>query len=358
MSLKKIALFSLKVVFSAFCIFYLFFKFGHEFSTLHHSFKINWFYLIIGLTFLSLSQVVSIIRWQICSEALGISQNQSKVFSFYLGKIYLISLFCNNFLPSSLGGDFVRIYLLKKNYQNSSWIDCSGSVLIDRAFGVTTLAWIGFIALYLNGQMNIALTYGMGLLALICSIIIFIGLYLGKIFDKVNFFENKNFFETMKQKFLEFCFVLSKIRFSKLAVLKLLALSSFVQILIGLGLISFCSGFNFNIKPESIWIMNPIATLGSLLAPSLSGLGVREGLYAYIFKTLGYSASSGIVLSLTWLASFLIISLPGAFYLIKYKKTLNLESKYIAKASSDNKTFCYSPSNQQNHILSTHETKK
>ncbi len=328
---KKIILIGFKILFSAFCIFYLINQFGDEFKSLHYSLKINWFFIICALFLFGLSQVVSVIRWQICCNCLGITEGNSK-FDFALAKLYLIGLFCNNFLPSSLGGDFVRAYLLKKKYLHSRWIDCAGSVFVDRAFGVTILAWIGFIALFIiektNSLLSHSLLIGMGFIALACTITILVSLQLGN-FVKLSKEElkeeeveedKKSFLESLKLKFIEFALSLNKIQSSKFAIFALLFSSLIIQVLVSFCLLCLCFGLGFKIKFLFIWIMNPLATLGSLFAPSISGLGVREGIYAYVFQALGFPASSGIILSLVWFSTLLIISLPGAFYMLNQKK--------------------------------------
>jgi glycosyltransferase 2 family protein len=333
LSYKKQILIGVKVAFSALCIYHLVQKFGHEFSTVNLSLKrLNFLFLALGVFLYAMSQILSVWRWQACCQSLGISQHLNAP-SKATNRIYLLGLFWNNFLPGSFGGDLVRAYLLKKENRNLKWALCVGSVFIDRAFGVFALCWVGFLsALWVaKGQNAVAqkLIWFTGSLSLGSLVALIVFNYLSNFMSappdiEPEAEEEKSFLEKCQLKLAEFIGALKKIEADKPTLLKMLTASVLVQILVTLCLIALAIGLGLNIKLPLLWLVNPVVTLGSLLAPSVNGLGVREGIYAYLFKSFGYSGSDGIMLSVVWLFVLLLMSLPGAFLIVlKKKKTLS-----------------------------------
>jgi glycosyltransferase 2 family protein len=71
----------------------------------------NIFYIITSALMAYLGVYISILKWDIFLKNYGIFISKLKLYS-----VYSISAFFNNFLPTTIGGDFYRITNLSKNF--------------------------------------------------------------------------------------------------------------------------------------------------------------------------------------------------------------------------------------------------
>ena len=109
--------------------------------------KINLYYFPLVLTFVILNYFISSIRWR---KLLSIYGN-NHISLFYLTKLYFIGAFFNNFLPTSIGGDFYKAYKL-------------GSVISDhsKAFASTFMErFSGVLVLGILASYGLISTFGM-----------------------------------------------------------------------------------------------------------------------------------------------------------------------------------------------------
>ncbi|MFN3657340.1 MAG: lysylphosphatidylglycerol synthase transmembrane domain-containing protein [Pseudolabrys sp.] len=92
-------------------------------------------WIALALVLLAAQVAVLAVRWRaiaaVCGAALGLGA--ALRFSF-------IAMFFNQVLPSTVGGDAARVYLLARH--GAGWASATYSVLIDRAAGMVALAVI------------------------------------------------------------------------------------------------------------------------------------------------------------------------------------------------------------------------
>ena len=71
------------------------------------------FYFVLAFLAIQITVATSIWKWKMLIESSEKNCNDHSI-PTYLGKLYYIGLFFNNFMPGSVGGDVVRIYYLGK----------------------------------------------------------------------------------------------------------------------------------------------------------------------------------------------------------------------------------------------------
>src|SRR5207247_817835 len=76
---------------------------------LHNIINADRWHLTAAFLFVLISYFLGIKRWQVLSRSLGI---EVKFYRFVV--LHFLGLFCNNILPSGIGGDFVKAYYLSK----------------------------------------------------------------------------------------------------------------------------------------------------------------------------------------------------------------------------------------------------
>ncbi|MGW8194317.1 MAG: lysylphosphatidylglycerol synthase transmembrane domain-containing protein [Desulforhopalus sp.] len=127
MSTKKIVVLLLKILFSSTLIFFL-----YRTVPLQEIWRIvvdiDWRYLLPAFVLLFTNTLLSALKWRQLLLADGVDIPLS-----VLTKTYLVGSFYNIFLPSSIGGDFYRIYDIAKRSEET--MRSAASVFADRFSG-------------------------------------------------------------------------------------------------------------------------------------------------------------------------------------------------------------------------------
>ncbi len=222
--------------------------------------------------------------------------------NFTLGqalKLSFIGLFTTNFLPSTIGGDFIKLGGAIQSGLNAASV--TGSLIIDRLIGMTTMAAflpIGLIAL--PAEINFQ-----GVLDATAP---------GVLFHQV--------WEKIKDYYLRV-----------IKALKIWIKHPF-QLFIAAGFSFFHMACIFTMvylilqelnDPISWWISGGLWVLVyfvTLLPFSINGLGLQEASLSIVFTSFaGITESNSLVLAIVIRILFMIASLPGAFFLPKILST-------------------------------------
>ena len=254
------------------------------------------------------SQVfLGIIRWKrfLILKEITISINRC-------GKIFWTGLLFNQVLPSSVGGDAIRTFLLMKS---GFKIGVSSiSILLDRMFGL-----IGLLILLL-----IFIPISKYFIPDIISILqIYFLIILMTIFISVIFFLDIFVKRLSKYKFFQLISTLAKdgryvLRNTQLAItLIILSISIHVLTVLSIGFIAL--SLNIIVPWSFLFIIVPIVILLVFIPISISGWGLREGIMVFGLSFVGISGAEALTLSLTYGFFLLITSLPGIVFLITNK---------------------------------------
>jgi len=221
-----------------------------------------------------------------------------------------IGLFFNNFLPTSAGGDLLKIYYASQG--SGRKMGAIAAVLTDRFFGLFTIFLLASVALLLeknvkNSGVLTILTWGILSLFLLITFLtlnkncsskikgILEGVFKGE--SKM-----KSFFEAISQ-------TIERIRKAKIFIVYMLFLSLIIQFLC-IGIIFLLSkSLSLNIAFSVLIVIVPIIFVVSMF-PSINGLGIREGAYVYFLGEM-VGRGNAFALSLLFLSLTLLLSLIG-----------------------------------------------
>ena len=239
----------------------------------------------IDLHFFLLSPIAYFISQIIASERLRNLLNISgfKLTFFENGKIYLIGIFYNFFIPGGIGGDIYKTYLFKKiyNWEISQTIKI---IIKDRLIGLGAL----FILLvFLDNDLILKLNL---FNKIILSLILFA---MGSFITKV-VFENNNGF--VKSLFLSIAAQLFQFISIILIILSLTIDSNIIEILFVFIISSILSVFSFG------------------------GIGLREYIFYSAAYVLTISEELSTSIGLLFTISAVICSVPGFYFSIKKPK--------------------------------------
>ena len=95
---------------------------------------------------------LSVIRWRVLLLAQHIDIPLPCLF-----KSYMVAIFFNNLLPSTIGGDVVRIHDTYRMGNNKG--GAIAAVFVDRLLGICVLMSFVFLSLLISGQLNLFSSY-------------------------------------------------------------------------------------------------------------------------------------------------------------------------------------------------------
>ncbi len=224
-----------------------------------------------------------------------------------LFQLYMIGTFFNLFMPGTVGGDIVKAYYLYKEDKQKT--NPLVSVFMERYMGLCaliTIAFIGFVLGYdyIRNSLVEKMFYLISLLFVVGSLFVI-------------YFPYERFYKKLERARGS----IRKYIFNTPVFVKTFILSLFVQ---GFGVIVVYLlgiGMSINLELKYYLIFVPIITVISMVPISLSGLGIREYGFMYIFTNFGISKEKAVGLSLMWFLTMLVTGFIGMFfYIIKKSK--------------------------------------
>ncbi len=275
----------LKITISLFLIFVLLHKID-----IHHLkeiiFRIGIENFIILSMMYMLSQVISSIRWHFVIKSLD-----RDIPALELLRVYLIGMFANIFLPSIIGGDALKAYIISKKIGLEKSIS---SIFLERYNGLLALLFISLLSvLFFHNFFNYKITIAV----ILINIFSYISIYSLKFIQGSNkikqFYKNITIFHKSKN------FILVS------------SLSFLVQITV--ILIYYICGNMLGLKVDWIYYFAfiPIINLISFLPISFNGIGVREFSFVFFFHFAGLNKLYAISLSIEVFFVTLFCSLFG-----------------------------------------------
>lgn len=250
---------------------------------------------LASLLIYCLAQIVSSYRWQLLARAVGFNAPLRQYVA-----LYYVGMFFNLFLPTSMGGDVVRAWLLAGG-PGRRW-QAALSVFSERFAGLMMLLALACLATIPNRSVlptwALALVWGS---AAGGGIGVLLLPFLSRRFTSL---------QNLTQ-------ALSLYRSQHGRLIVVLVLSLLVQIsgIVQVGLLGQALGLPVPVLAYAVVI--PLVTLLTMLPLSVNGVGVREGFLVLLLAPLGVHEAGAVALGLLWLAVLASASLiGGAVYLL------------------------------------------
>ncbi len=268
------------------------------------------FYAIIVYFFFV---IISAWRWQVLLDF--------KKFTVPFGKttvLYFIALFFNNLLPTTVGGDVMRVlYTMKKRKA-----DALAIVLVDRILGFVGLfVFALFAVLYLliaKRQTEFLPFIVIGLIVIVLITYVFFSerVYsmLAPVVLRIRVFRLGERLNRLHEAATAFGGAWGPITLCiahSIIIQALLALAPFF-VFLAMG------NLEVNLLPFFIYV--PIINVVSMIPISFNALGVREYFYVLLFARAGVAGETSLAVSLVSFFLLFLLSLLGGLFFIFYKK--------------------------------------
>ena len=264
--------------------------------------------LVLALALQLASNVVAALRWRLIMDRIG----HARPLAFYLGS-YFKGWFFNQGLPTSIGGDGIRILDLTRTGSRAE--EAFSGVFIDRIIGLAGLLLLNLGALLLNRSLlprDLALV-----LALIVS---------GLLAGLLALFFLRKFRLFTSGRFLGYLGRLSERYFSVYSTpgsaLVQLGLSLLTHLLAMTAFFVLGRGTGLDFPLAVYLVLVPPVVLLTILPLSLAGWGIREGAMVGFFLLVGADRDRVVSFSLLYGLTAFAASLPGLVVFLKQKQSI------------------------------------
>jgi glycosyltransferase 2 family protein len=260
-------------------------------------------FLVAGLLLMCGSFVLAAWRWQRVLAVFG-----SHVPMRTLFKHYLAGQFVGNVLPSTIGGDVLRVSRSSKDVGGARDV-AFAAVVLERLTGFVALPLltvVGFIARpdLLHGRAWVAVIIAVSTVAVLFVIMVLAASprLAGR------FAEHENW---MRYVGIVHIGVDRLRRDPRDALVALFAAMSY-QVTVLLAVYCSVHVIGLRIPNGAVLAFVPAVAIAQVLPISVGGLGVREGLLAFFLHSLGVPTGQAVAVGLLWYAMTLLVSLLGA----------------------------------------------
>ena len=257
-------------------------------------------YLAVGIAMQGISTLIASVRWHLVMQALGFGQD----LRFYL-RSYFKGMFFNQGLPTSIGGDALRVMDVARAGGHRK-TEAFYGVFVDRVLGLSSLLLLNLFAFVMNPALlppAVAMPISAVVAAGVFGFVLFY--HLRRIQALAHVRGVKVFHELSERMNLVFT--------GWRASATQLVLSVTVHIFTVVGMYMLGRGVGLGYDLATYMVIVPPVLLLTVVPISLAGWGVREGAMIGLFLLIGADKSSVLSMSVLYGLVLIVISLPGLY---------------------------------------------
>ena len=267
-------------------------------------------WLIAALGVYAMNVVASTWRWRLLLHAQDVDLPGKTL----LGS-FLVANFFNNFLPSNIGGDVIRIRDTARAAQSKTL--ATTVVLVDRGLGLMGLVLISALGatiaadLHGSGASPIWPAWLWGLFlagAAITAPVVYAPEGFGRLLQPLTIVHP----EWVGTRIDKLTSALGRFRDRPGALAGCFSGALVVQGLMVVFYLTVVYALKISVTPSDLAVIVPISLVVQMLPVSVNGLGVREATFSFYFARLGLPIESAVLLSLMGAALIMFFSLSGA----------------------------------------------
>ena len=267
-------------------------------------------WLAVALAIYFVNVVASSWRWHVL-----LSAQRVNVPIWTLVKSFLVALYFNNFLPSNIGGDFIRIRDTAK--ATGSKTLATLVILCDRVIGVIALVLVAAtgatMVAEIGGHVGSPiwpswLWAGFLIGTIVSAPAVLAPAGVGRLLQPLTVIHP----EWVGDRIEDLTAALSRFREHPGAILGCFAGAVFVQGTIVLFYIAVAHALHVPVEGWDLAVIVPLSFIVQMLPVSLNGFGIREATFSFYFTRVGLPMEAAILTSLVAQAMIMLFSLVGA----------------------------------------------
>jgi uncharacterized membrane protein YbhN (UPF0104 family) len=267
-------------------------------------------WLVAALVVYGMNMLASTWRWRLLLHAQDVRLPDRTL----LGS-FLVANFFNNFLPSNIGGDVIRIRDTAGPAHSKTL--ATTIVLVDRGLGLMGLVLISALGatvaadLHGSGASPIWPSWLWALFlvaAAIAAPVMYAPEGFGRLLQPLTVVHP----EWVGTRIDKLTAALSRFREHPGALAGCFSGALFVQGLMVVFYLAVVYALKIPITPSDLAVVVPLSLVVQMLPVSVNGLGLREATFSFYFSRLGLPIESAVLLSLMGAALIMFFSLSGA----------------------------------------------
>jgi len=254
--------------------------------------ELEYHYILLLVLMVIIRNWLAAIRFQFLTSL------RKNIGIWLLNKQYFVAAMFNLLLPTSLGGDGVRVIMLSNC--GISKMEGLSFIVIERVIGLFSLFLIAlFACFFMPPQLPIYLI--IIAVNLSFAFVLYLIIYNKK---SLRWFD-ETYFERVNK-------ILKPLKTHKRIIIYTFLFSILFQ-LAGIYLSYLVAvAFNINVSFVSFLVFIPLISLFTMIPISLGGIGLRELSYVYLFSSVNLSNESALILSLGTYFTLLVGGFIGA----------------------------------------------
>lgn len=253
-----------------------------------------------------LAFVLSALRWQTVLSALGLRAGMGRLLSHYLA-----GQFVSNVLPTTIGGDVLRVSRLSRDSGESP--ASFASVVLERLTGWLVLPVITFVGFLVNPGLTHLGTATQVALALAAGTLVALALLLVAV-ASAQFGRRFESRDGWRRFAAAVHLGLDRLRRHPAAAVNVLAVGFAYQLVLVLAALMAARavGMGADVGPTALLAFFPAVAIAQVLPIGIAGLGIREGAFVLFLTPLGVPTEQAVALGLLLYLLNLLVSLLGA----------------------------------------------
>jgi uncharacterized membrane protein YbhN (UPF0104 family) len=267
-------------------------------------------WLVTALAIYAVTVAANVWRWRLLLDAQDVHVRSGR-----LAASYLVSLFFNNFLPSNIGGDVVRIRDTAEAAGSKTL--ATAVVLVDRGLGLMGLVLVAACGASLAaggrtaGALPIVpawLWIGFFLAAGLSAPAVLAPAGFGRLLQPLRVIHP----EWIDNRIEKIIGVLSRFRDRPATLAGCFGGGVFVQMAFVAFNLTVAYALRIPVGAAHLAVIVPLSFVLQMVPVSINGFGVRETAFSLYFSRLGLPIESALLVSLVPTALMMLFSLSGA----------------------------------------------
>ncbi len=290
---------------------------------------VRWLIPITGAWLLVL--IVSGWRWQVLLRAQHVDVRARTLY-----ESFLVAQFFNNFLPSNIGGDVIRV--ADTAAVAGSRTLATTVILVDRALGLLALFVVAALGSFVAGQRGTPVP-GAGYLWMVVAVSAVLSaalLAMPHLFPAM-----LAPLRRLEHEWIDERLIRLESAFHRFVQARLSLLQAFVGALVVQGvsvvlylLLARAMGIPLPVLTAAVLI--PVSFVVQMLPVAINGFGVREAVYIYFFTHAGLGLEPAVALSLVGAGLTVILSLSGGVLFAMRGRDAKLRNAECGRRSAPN----------------------
>ena len=267
-------------------------------------------WLLVALALYTVNVLASTWRWHQLLEAQDV-----EVPRHWLLGSFLVASFFNNFLPSNIGGDVIRISDTARRARSKTL--ATTIVLVDRALGLMGLVLVAAVGATMAAEAGGRaptpiwpswLWAGFLAGAAVAAPAILAPSGVGRLLQPLTVMHP----EWVGDRIDTLTSALARFRERPGVLASCFTGAVFVQAMMVAYYLAVVYALHISIRPWDLAVIVPISFVVQILPVSVNGFGVREATFSFYFTRLGLPIQSAVLMSLVATVLTMLFSLSGA----------------------------------------------